>query len=104
MRTLLFAALAAVLSYAGATAAQAERVVSLRESARLSRLRFDNGLASYVEVLVADNELFAAELTLVSTTADRYAQLVNVYQAMGGGWVDLADSLTIRPLGMATTK
>ena len=80
---------------------QADRVVSLRESARLSRLRFDNGLASYVEVLVADNELFAAELASVSTVADRYIQLVNVYQAMGGGWVDAAASLAPRPQGMA---
>jgi outer membrane protein, multidrug efflux system len=83
---------------------QAARVVSLRESARLSRLRFDNGLASYVEVLVADNELFAAELALVSTMADRYTQLVNVYQAMGGGWVDIADSMTPRPQGVAAAR
>ena len=83
---------------------QANRVVSLRESARLSRLRFDNGLASYVEVLVADNELFAAELALVSTMADRYTQLVNTYQAMGGGWVDIADSLTPQPQGVAAAR
>jgi len=82
-------------------ALQANRVVSLRESARLSRLRFDNGLASYVEVLVSDNELFAAELTSVSTVADRFTQLINVYQAMGGGWVDVADSLTPRPVPVA---
>jgi multidrug efflux system outer membrane protein len=83
-------------------ALQANRVASLRESARLSRLRFDNGLASYVEVLVADNELFAAELASVSTLADRYTQLVGVYQAMGGGWVDVADSIAPRPRGMAS--
>ena len=80
---------------------QANRVVSLRESARLSRLRFDNGLASYVEVLVSDNELFAAELTSVSTVADRFTQLINVYQAMGGGWVDIADSMTPHPVPVA---
>jgi len=80
---------------------QAKRVVALREFARLSRLRFDSGLASYVEVLVADNELFAAELASVSVLADRYRQLINVYQAMGGGWVDIADSLTPKPQGLA---
>ena len=80
---------------------QAKRVVALREFARLSRLRFDSGLASYVEVLVAENELFAAELAAVSVLADRYRQLVGVYQAMGGGWVDIADSLTPKPAGLA---
>ena len=83
---------------------QAKRVVALREFARLSRLRFDNGLASYVEVLVAENELFAAELASVSVLADRYPQLVNVYQAMGGGWVDIADSIAPKPQGMAAAK
>ena len=78
--------------------------MALREFARLSRLRFDNGIASYVEVLVADNELFAAEFASVSTLADRYRQLINVYQAMGGGWVDIADSLTPKPQGLAAAR
>ena len=79
-------------------ALQRERVDALREFARLSRLKFENGMVGYLEVLVADNELFAAELALVRSDADRYTQVVNVYQAMGGGWVDVADSLTPRPV------
>ena len=55
-------------------------------------------------MLVADNELFAAELALVSTVADRYTQLVNTYQAMGGGWVDIANSLTPQPQGVAAAR
>jgi multidrug efflux system outer membrane protein len=69
---------------------QKKRVDALREFARLSRLRFDRGVSGYLEVLVAENELFAADLASVSLLADRYAQVINVYQAMGGGWVDLA--------------
>ena len=80
---------------------QQQRVVALREFARLSRLKFDKGVSGYLEVLVAENELFAAELAAVSLLAVRYTQLVNVYQAMGGGWVDVADSMTPRPQGVA---
>jgi len=80
---------------------QEKRVVALREFARLSRLKFDRGVAGYLEVLVAENELFAAELAGVGLLADRYTQLVNVYQAMGGGWVDTADAITPQPQGMA---
>ena len=69
----------------------------LRNYARLSRARFDNGAASYVEVLVAENDLFTAELNSVSSQADRLTQIVNVYKAMGGGWVDEADKLARRP-------
>jgi len=76
------------------SSAQGKRVTSLREFARLSRVRFNNGYASYVEVLVAENELFAAELASVQSFADAYTQLVAVYRAMGGGWIDLASART----------
>jgi len=73
---------------------QKERVDALREFARLAQLKFDKGVAGYLEVLIAENERFAAELASVRILADRYAQVVNVYQAMGGGWVDVAGSMT----------
>jgi multidrug efflux system outer membrane protein len=83
-------------------AMQVERVRQLREFARLSKLKFDKGVSGYLEVLVADNELFAAELASVRLQADRYTQLVSVYQAMGGGWVDLAAAVAPKPAGLAT--
>ena len=82
------------------TIAQDARVVSLREYARLSRLKFNNGYASYLEVLYAENELFGAELAAVRSHADTYIQQVDVYKAMGGGWIDVADALT--PAAAAT--
>lgn len=84
-------------------ARQTQRVRSLREYSRLSRLKFDRGLSSYLDVLIADNELFAAELGVVNTQAERYAQVVNVYRSMGGGWVDLANSVAPRPAGLANS-
>jgi multidrug efflux system outer membrane protein len=77
--------------------AQTRRVGALRTYARLSRVRFDNGAASYVEVLVAENDLFSAELNAISTQADRLTQVVNVYKAMGGGWVNLSDAIAAPP-------
>jgi multidrug efflux system outer membrane protein len=85
-------------------ARQSERVTALREFARLSNLKFDKGVAGYLEVLIAENELFAAELASVRLLADRYVQVVNVYQAMGGGWVDLADSIAVPPKGVAAAR
>ena len=43
-------------------------------------------------------DLFSVELTLASLSVQRYTQVVSVYQAMGGGWVDQADALTPRPV------
>lgn len=75
-------------------AAQGKRVDALREYARLSRLRFDNGLTSYLEVLTAENDLFDAELSLVDAQSSTYGQIINAYKAMGGGWVDTAAKLS----------
>ncbi len=83
---------------------QRERVESLREFARLAKLRFDKGITGYLEVLVAENELFAAEIASVGLQASRYAQIVNVYQAMGGGWVNIASSIAPKPQGIAAMK
>ncbi len=77
--------------------AQARRVAALRDYARLSRLKFDNGYAGYLEVLYAENELFSGELTSVRSLAERYVQIVSVFRAVGGGWVDEADKLAPQP-------
>jgi multidrug efflux system outer membrane protein len=78
-------------------AALARRVAALQEYARLARMRFDGGAAGYLEVLFADNELFAAELAAVTASGARYTSLVDVYKAMGGGWVDEAEALATAP-------
>ncbi|HEY0333581.1 MAG TPA: efflux transporter outer membrane subunit [Stenotrophomonas sp.] len=78
-------------------ARQQARVDALRQSARLSRAKFEYGAAGYLEVLVADNELFAAEIALVRVRAERYTQIVQVYRAMGGGWVESATQTAMQP-------
>ncbi len=79
--------------------AQRRRVAALREYARMSRLRFDNGYAGYLEVLYAENELFSGELTAVRSNAERLNEYVSVYKALGGGWIDEADKLTPKAQG-----
>ena len=83
---------------------QRERVAALREFARLSKLRFDKGVSGYLEVLVAENELFSAELASVALQASSFAQVVAVYQAMGGGWVDRAAGMAPKPQGTLTAQ
>ena len=73
----------------------------MREYARLSQLKYDNGYTSYQEVLYAQNELFAAELTAVAAQVDAFAQIVGVYGALGGGWVTEAAKRAPAPQAMA---
>jgi outer membrane protein, multidrug efflux system len=75
-------------------AAQGRLVVAAREYARLAQLQFDGGVAPYMTVLQAQQALFPAELNEVQTRASLFASTVNVYKAMGGGWITEADKLT----------
>ncbi len=74
--------------------AQKRQVDSLKEYARIARLRYDNGYTSYIEVLDAERSLFSAELTYAQTQGILFGALVNLYKSMGGGWVVEADKLT----------
>jgi multidrug efflux system outer membrane protein len=74
--------------------AQLRQIDALRAYARLARLRYDNGYTSYVEVLDAERSLFDVELRYTQTQDLLFQSLVNLYKAMGGGWLVEADQLT----------
>lgn len=78
-------------------AAQGRLVKALSEYARLARLQFNGGYTSYTTVLQAEQQLFPSELSLASFRAQLYGSLVNIYKALGGGWVDKADELSPQP-------
>ena len=61
-------------------------VAALQDAARLSRLRYDNGLANYLEILIADQQLFDQELLLARTRGAQVNSVVQLYRALGGGW------------------
>ena len=70
--------------------AQERRIKALSDYSSLARLRYDNGYASYIEVLDAERSLFDSELNAVRTQSEVIVGLINTYKAMGGGWVALA--------------
>lgn len=67
--------------------AAARQVEALTDYARLAKIRYDEGYASYIEVLDAQRDLFDAELAYIAIQGDVYASLVSTYKAMGGGWI-----------------
>jgi multidrug efflux system outer membrane protein len=62
------------------------QVAALQNSSRLSRLRYDSGLSNYLEVLIADQQLFDAEIELARTRGAQLNAVVQLYRALGGGW------------------
>jgi multidrug efflux system outer membrane protein len=63
--------------------AEAQRV-----SLDLSELRFRTGVDSYLNVLTAQTNLYNAEQILVSARLARLTNLVDLYQFLGGGWLE----------------
>jgi outer membrane protein, multidrug efflux system len=76
-------------------ASQGREVGSLKDYARIARLQYEGGTASYFLVLDADRSLFNAQISYVQTQSNIFTSLVNVYKAMGGGWVTEADKRTV---------
>jgi multidrug efflux system outer membrane protein len=78
-------------------AAQTQGLEALRTYTRLARLRYDNGYSSYLEVLDAERALFSAELDYARVRSDTYFALIDLYKAMGGGWVVEASAAAPQP-------
>jgi len=59
---------------------------SAQDAARLSEVRFKAGTTDYLEVLTNETNSFSAELGLAQAQANELVALVQLYQALGGGW------------------
>ena len=57
-----------------------------REAANLSEIRYRGGVASYLEVLTNETTYFGAELNLAQARLNERLSLVQLYNALGGGW------------------
>jgi multidrug efflux system outer membrane protein len=66
--------------------AESARVVSLNDTLRLARIRYENGLVSQLEVIDAERNLLAAELNRIDALRDRRTAVADLVRALGGGW------------------
>lgn len=57
-----------------------------QQSDHLSLVLYHHGGASYLQVLTNETNYFAAELNLVQAQLNERLALVQIYQALGGGW------------------
>lgn len=61
-------------------------VKALTETDRLATLRYRGGMDSYLQVLDAQRNRFAGELTLAQLRKNELLSIVQLYRALGGGW------------------
>ena len=67
-------------------AAQATQADALRHALELAELRYSSGIASYLDVLDAQRNLFAAELGLSQAQLQQLTSAVQLYKSLGGSW------------------
>jgi multidrug efflux system outer membrane protein len=80
-------ALVAVRTYRDEHAARQRQVEAANNAARLSRARYNGGVTSYLEVLVTEQSQFSAELAESQTLRLYLNAIIELYKALGGGWV-----------------
>jgi outer membrane protein, multidrug efflux system len=59
---------------------------SAEDAARLSHMRYNGGVTGYLEVLTNETNSFSAELGVVQAQLNELLAVVQLYQALGGGW------------------
>ncbi len=74
--------------------AQKRRTRALENYSRLATYQYDAGKTSYLQVLDANRSLFSSQLDYVQSQTDSFTSLIDVYRALGGGWVEKADKMS----------
>jgi outer membrane protein, multidrug efflux system len=82
-------ALIAVRTERDESVAQATQANALRQALDLATLRYQAGLATYLDLLDAQRSLFSAELALSQAQLGELTAAVQLYKALGGSWMDV---------------
>jgi multidrug efflux system outer membrane protein len=80
-------ALIAVSTYKKELQANELQAKSAMNAQDLSQLRYDKGVTSYLEVITLQGYAFDAELQLSETMRALFNSYIQLYKALGGGWV-----------------
>ncbi len=74
------------LEYANSVKALTRQVEYLDAALGHARTRYDNGFASYLELLTTESNLFSAQQALAAAHAQHLASIAKVCLVLGGGW------------------
>jgi len=84
-------ALIEITTYRQELVAVGRQLKAAKNANKLSRERYNQGVSSYLEVLETERRLFSTELSQSETRQLFLNAYVNLYKALGGGWVTAAD-------------
>ena len=76
-----------IQTYKTQISAVERKFIAAENAAALSKLRYDKGVTSYLEVLDTERTLFDVGLELSELKQQYYNAHVRLYKALGGGWL-----------------
>jgi multidrug efflux system outer membrane protein len=79
-------ALVARDTLAGQLRAQESLTRAASETYRLSDMRYQAGVESYLNTLIAQRDLYAAQQALIELRLAQASNTISLYKALGGGW------------------
>ncbi|MCE5230395.1 efflux transporter outer membrane subunit [bacterium] len=65
-----------------------KQVAALTHASDLANQRYEGGRSDYLDVLDAEREQFSAELSLAQSQLSELVSVVQLYRALGGGWLE----------------
>jgi multidrug efflux system outer membrane protein len=80
------------------------KLKAAENAARLSKMRYDKGVTSYLEVLDTERTLFDVGLEYSELKQQFYNAYVRLYKALGGGWITKAEMEQTQPQKEAQKK
>ncbi len=80
-----------IQTYKNQISAVVRKYTAAENAAALSKMRYDKGVTSYLEVLETERTLFDVGLELSELKQQFYNAYVRLYKALGGGWLTQAE-------------
>ncbi len=80
-----------IATYRNELAAIDRQLKASQNATNLSKERYDKGVSSYLEVLDTERTLFSTDLQQSQLQQQYLNAYVNLYKALGGGWITKAD-------------
>lgn len=76
---------------------ESNRVDATKRYIYLSKLQYDEGVTSYITVLDSLRQTYDAEIDLLNSRQSTLESYIQLYKAMGGGWITTAQEKAMLP-------
>ncbi len=97
-------ALAGEATYARQLDALRALETSAAESLKIANLRYENGIDSFLQVQAAEVTLYNAQRTFLQTGLNSLMNRVELYKALGGGWLENTATEAPAPVNTTTSS